>query len=189
VNLLIDPYISFDLIGRDELNRCLRAWGHKMGPLQRPLFKAPCDYVLRLRGEPLAVVASDTLIRPTCELTRGTAFEMSRMCSAPGHRGISSLMMRMWRAFAYPQIVRAWGAPWVISYQDAVGHTGNLYRYDGWLLIGYSVSGKDPRALPGTTAVRRKKIWAWNADPAAMAGRAKIEVKRPAWARAEKKAA
>jgi hypothetical protein len=184
MRLLIDPYISFDLVGREELNACLEAWGHKMGPLNRPEYTKPIDYVLRERGEPLAVIAADTLIRETCDFTRREAFELSRMCAHPERRGVSSLMMRLWRAFGYPQIIRAWGAPWVISYQDAVAHTGNLYRYDGWLRLGYSTSGIDPRALPGTASVRRKVIWGWNSDAAAMARRRAAEIKKPKWAEA-----
>lgn len=185
--LLVDPFVSFDTIDRDELNRCLVAWDHKMGPLNRPEYTAPIDFVLREHGEPLAIVAADTLIRATCGLTRGDAFEVSRICSSPQRRGISSLMMRLWRTFGYPQIARAWGTPWAISYQDAARHTGNLYRYDGWLIYGYSTSGSDPRALPGTASVRRKVIWGWNADTAAMSARKTVEIKKPTWA--ERKAA
>lgn len=183
MGLLIDPLISFDRIDREEMNGLLVAWDHQMGPIMRPEFTSPIDFVLRESGRPIAVIAADTLIRETCSLTRQQAFEMSRMCSAPGRRGVSSMAMRMWRAFAYPLIAEAWGTPWVISYQDAARHTGNLYRYDGWLIAGYSVSGSDDRALPGTAKVRRKKIWAWNSDVAAMRARAASDIKVPAWAR------
>jgi hypothetical protein len=182
MGLLIDPFISFDLIDREEMNECLVAWDHKMGPLNRPEFTPPIDYVLRENGKPVAVIAADTLIRETLGFTRNDAFEMSRMCASPDRRGASSLMMRMWRAFAYPLIVRAWKSPWVISYQDAVQHTGNLYRYDSWLKLGYSTSGTDPRALPGTASVRKKIIWGWNADPKAMGARRAAPAKKPAWA-------
>jgi hypothetical protein len=180
--LLIDPFVSLDLIDREEMNRCLVAWDHKMGPLNRPEYTAPIDYALWQNGKPIAIVAADTLIRDTCGFTRADAFEMSRMCAAPGHRGLSSLMMRLWRAFAYPEIVRVWGSPWVISYQDAVRHSGNLYRYDGWLKLAYTTSGTDPRALPGTASVRHKVVWGWSADAAAMSSRRALEIKKPKWA-------
>lgn len=179
---LIDPLFVFDRIDREELNDCLVRWDHKMGPIQRPEYTPPIDFVLRENGRPLFVIAADTLIRPTCGLDRSEAFELSRMCADPARARISSLAMRMWRALAYPLIVGAWGSPWVISYQDAARHTGNLYRYDGWLVLGYSVSGSDPRALPGTAAVRRKVIWGWHGDAAAMAERRKLEIKKPKWA-------
>lgn len=180
--LLIDPFVSFDTINREEMNRYLTAWGHRMGPILRPEYRAPIDFVVRRHGEPLAVIAADTLIRTTCGLDRSCAFELSRLCADPAERGMCSLAMRFWRQFAYPVIVRAWDTPWVISYQDAASvHNGNLYRYDGWLKLGYSTSGLDPRALPGTASVRRKIIWGWNADADAMKERRAAPPKAPVW--------
>ena len=180
MGLLIDPFVSFDTIGRDEMNDCLVAWGHQMGPIERPEYRRPVDFVLRENGEPVAVMAADPLIRPTCGFTRADAFELSRLCAA--RHGLCSMAMKLWRTFAYPAIVRAWGAPWVVSYQDAARHTGTLYRFDHWLIVGYSTSGSDPRALPGTASVRRKKIWGWNADAAAMRERRQNPPEEPRWA-------
>lgn len=177
-----DPLISFDRIDRAEMNELLVAWDHQMGPINRPEYTPPIDFALREHGRPIAVIAADTLVRETCDFTRQDAFELSRLCSAPTRPGISSMAMRMWRTFAYPLIARAWGTPWVISYQDAVRHTGNLYRYDGWMIAGYSVSGTDQRALPGTAKVRRKKIWSWNADAEAMNARRELQLETPRWA-------
>lgn len=180
---VIAPFLSFDAIDRDEMNGLLTAWKHRMGPIQRPIYKRPIDFALRLHGAPVAVVAADTLIRDTCDLTRADAFELSRLCADPKHRALCSIAMRLWRQFAYPVIRDAWKAPWVISYQDnASQHGGNLYRYDGWLILGYSSSGNDPRARDATAKVRRKVIWGWNADAAAM--RARSAPERPSWARA-----
>lgn len=185
--LLIDPFISFDTIEREEMNKYLVAWEHQMGPIERPEYRRPLDFVLREHGEPVAVIASDTLIRDTCDFTRNEAFELSRLCAAPSRHGLCSMTMKLWRHFAYPVIAKAWKTPWVISYQDAARHTGTLYRFDHWLILGYSTSGTDPRARPGTTSVRRKVIWGWNADAAAMADRRAIEIKKPTWS--ERKAA
>lgn len=178
--LFPEALVSFDRIDRAEMNALLIAWDHKMGPINRPEYTPPIDFALREHGRPIAVIAADTLVRETCDFTRQDAFELSRLCSAPERRGVSSMAMRMWRAFAYPLITRAWKTPWVISYQDAVRHTGNLYRYDGWLIVGYSVSGTDTRARPDTARASRKKIWAWNSDAAAM--RERPEVVAPRWA-------
>lgn len=180
--LLFDPLLSFDRIAREEMNELLSAWGHQMGPINRPEYTPPIDFALREHGRPIAVIAADTLIKSTCGFTRDDAFEISRMCAAPGRCGVSSLTMRLWRSVAYPLIVRAWKAPWVISYQDAVRHTGNLYRYDGWLIVGYSVSGTDTRARPDTARASRKKIWGWNGDAAAMQARREAPPAAPRWA-------
>ena len=178
--LLIDPFVSFDTINRDELNDCLVTWGHKMGPIMRPEYRKPVDFGIRHHGELVAVVACDSLIRDTCGLTRDDAFELSRLCAA--RPGICRAAIRLWREFAYPEIARAWGAPWGISYQDAIQHSGNLYRFDGWVRLGFTTSGIDPRALPGTAPVRKKVVWGWNADPEAMEARRSASLKVPAWA-------
>jgi hypothetical protein len=182
--LLVDPFLSFDTISRDEMNRCLEAWAHRMGAIRRPEYRAPIDFVLRHHGKPLVVVGCDTLIRDNiaAQFDRSCAFELSRLCSDPEHYGLCSLAMRLWRAFAYPVIVRSWGTPWAISYQDAASaKNGNLYRFDGWVKLGYSNSGVDPRARPGTASVRQKVIWGWSADSAAMQERRKNPPKEPSW--------
>ena len=178
--LFNDPFVSFDRIERDELNECLVRWKHRMGPLARPEFARPFDFALRRHGRPVAVIASDTLIRPTCELDRTQAFELSRLCGP--ERGMCADAMWMWRHFAYPVISRTWQTPWVISYQDAAQHKGFLYRYDNWVVLGYSSSGRDPRAAPDTASVRRKVIWGWNADAGAMAERRASPPPKPRWA-------
>lgn len=183
--MLIPPLVSFDTIPRVEMNELLVAWGHQMGPIQRPEYRRPVDFVLREQGRPIAVISADTLIRETCGFKRTDAFELSRLCADPARHGICSMAMKLWRTFAYPLIVRTWGTPWVISYQDAARHKGTLYRYDHWLIVGYSTSGSDPRALPGTASVRRKKIWGWNADAAAMAEHRRNPPQEPAWAARE----
>lgn len=177
--LFDDPFVSFDRIERDEMNDCLVRWGHRMGPINWPEYTKPIDFALRRHGRPVAVIAADTLIRDTCDLTRANAFELSRLCG-PDH-GMCADAMWMWRHFAYPLIAQTWGTPWVISYQDASRHKGFLYRYDNWLVVGYSVSGRDPRAAPGTAAVSRKVIWGWSADAAAMAERRANPPVKPAW--------
>jgi hypothetical protein len=174
--LLIDPLASFDLIDREEANECLERWGHKMGPLNRPLFRAPIDYGLRQKGELLAVACSDTLIRPTCDFTRHDAFELSRLCAAAPR--LNRLMLRLWTEIGYPEIVRTWGTRWAISYQDATQHTGNLYRFDGWARLRYTTGGADPRALETTKSARRRWIWAWHSSAAQRSARLAHEAKR-----------
>ena len=180
MTLLIGPLASFDLIGREEANECLERWGHKMGPLNRPLFRAPIDYGLREKGELIAVACSDTLIRETCGLDRQTGFELSRLCAAAPR--LSRVMLRLWTEIGYPEICRAWGPKWAISYQDATQHKGDLYRFDGWVRLGYSSGGADPRAGAGTVNARRRVIWGWNGSQRAMAAKRAAEPVAPRWA-------
>ena len=178
--LLIDPLVSLDLIERPVLNAMLVEWHHQHGPIERPIFKSPVDVGLRHQGRLVAVIACDTLIRTTQGFSRSQACEVSRVCAAAP--GMCSSALRLWRHFVYPTIVAAWGTPWVISYQDATRHEGNLYRRDGWALIGCSRGGADSRAVAGTVRVRRRLIWAWNADKVALAERRRLAaVERPSW--------
>src|SRR5262245_3710714 len=122
----IAPFVSFEPVGAIEMNEYLTAWGHKMGPLERPVGNG-FAHALRHEGKPVAVIATSELIAPeVCGLTRLEALEVSRVCAS--RRDLCRVVLRLWREFVFPQLDR----PWAISYQDAVLHNGNLYRFDGW---------------------------------------------------------
>lgn len=173
---LIDPLGSFDLIDREEANEHLERWGHRHGPNNRPMFRAPIDFGLREKGELIAVATSDTLIRSTCEFTRRDAFELSRLCAAAPR--LSRLMLRLWTEIGYPEIVREWGTKWAISYQDAIQHTGNLYRFDGWVRLRETSGGADPRALETTKNARKRVIWGWHSSGVQREARKEYEARR-----------
>ena len=164
---LLDPLVSFDAISIDELNRCLVLWGHKMGPWERPDFGNARFHGLRHNGELIAVAAADQLIpEAVCGLSRSEAIELGRVCASRPH--LNRVLLRLWREFVFPAICRERGCTWAISYQDAVLHSGDLYRFDGWQQLGKSNSGTDQRS--GRKG-RRKIIWGWQLReslPAAM---------------------
>jgi antitoxin VapB len=158
--ILVDPLISFDCIDLAELNRCLIEWDHKMGPWERPNFGSQSFHGLRHNGELVAVTAAARLIgEQTAGLSREQAFELGRVCAIRPH--LCRPVLRLWREFAFPAICRAHSWTWAISYQDADLHTGNLYRFDGWLKLGTSSSGTDQRS--GKRG-RKKIIWGWCDD-------------------------
>jgi len=154
------PLVSFDTIDLGDLNQCLTAWEHKMGPLNRP-GQEPWAWGLHHNGQLVAVTAASRLpAERVAGWTRDEAFELSRVCAAEPDWCRAAL--RLWRKTVFPAICRAYGHRWVVSYQDAALHTGNLYRMDGWLRVAYSHSGTDRRS--GRSG-RDKWIWAWNDDP------------------------
>lgn len=166
--LLFPPLVSFDSVTLAELNRCLVAWGHKMGPWERPNYGTARFHGLRHDGELVAVTAADSLIKPTCAgLYRTEAFELGRVCAIREH--LNRAALRIWREFVFPALCQERGFAWVVSYQDAVLHSGDLYRFDGWVRLGVSRSGTDKRR--GKRG-RSKVIWGWHADPAVRAERA-----------------
>jgi len=157
--MLVPPVVSLDRIERHELNDCLTAWQHKMGAWTRPFEQVEWLHGLRHNGELVAVTAAAQLMRERCGgFDRSQAFELGRVCAARPH--INRAMVRLWREFVFPAICAAHGYCAVISYQDAVMHRGDLYRFDGWTLVGASRSGTDARS--GRKG-RSKKIWAWGA--------------------------
>lgn len=151
--------VIFEPITRDELNAHLVLWGHRMGEVRRPT--RGWSHGLRYKGRLLAVVSADTLIRERVGgLTRFDAIELSRLCAA--RSDLCRVALRLWRSFVFPAIAAARGCRWAISYQDAALHSGNLYRFDGWVPLGRSRSGTDSRSgRPG----RRKVIWGWCDNP------------------------
>lgn len=159
--MLVAPIASLEAIDRGELNRRLVQWDHRMGPWERPsyreVFHALCHH-----GEPIAVTAAGDLIRETCAgLDRSQAFELGRLCAA--RPDLCRAMLRLWRELIFPSLCRAHGWSWVVSYQDAAMHSGNLYRFDGWTKLGESRSGTDARS--GRKG-RSKVIWGWQAREA-----------------------
>lgn len=177
---LLNPLITFDTVDSDELNRCLSAWKHKMGPLHRPRYGIHGGaHGLRHEGQLVAVVATERMIaKETCGLTRHHAFELARVCAQ--RPGLCRVAVRLWREFVFPAFAPAGGWTWAISYQDAVQHSGDLYRMDGWVRLGETSSGTDQRARDGTRKGRRKVVWGWSADPEAMSAARIADAQRTA---------
>lgn len=156
---LVAPLASFEPIPVDQLNTCLLIWDHKMGPLRRPYGQFDRAYGLFHDGRIVGVVSTSALVRETAAgLTRAQCCELSRLCAS--RPDLCRVVLRLWREFVFPTL----GKPWAISYQDASAHSGNLYRFDGWVRLGASRSGTDTRS--GRRG-RSKVIWGWSADPAA----------------------
>jgi antitoxin VapB len=160
------PLVSFDVIDGDELNQFLVDHQHKMGPLHRPRYgHRGCAHGLRHEGQLVAVVATEPMTAAsTCGLHREDAFELARLDR--DRPGLCRVALRMWREFVFPAFAQAGGWKWAISYQDAALHSGETYRNDGWVRIGKTSSGTDPRARGGTRRGRNKVVWGWHPDPA-----------------------
>lgn len=114
------------------------------------------------------MAATDRLIRErVAGFSREEAVELSRLCTA--RPDLSRVVLRLWRAFVLPMVTASHGCNWAVSYQDAGIHTGNIYRFDGWVVVGHSRSGRDPRT--GRKG-RSKVIWGWCEHDAERSSRA-----------------
>lgn len=161
--LLLPPIAHVEAISLTEMNCALVEWNHKMGPWRRPEFMRPSFHGLFEHGKLIAVTAADQLITASVaggELTRRDAFELGRVCAV--RPDLCRAMVRLWRELVFPAMCRAHGYSWAISYQDAHLHTGDLYRFDGWVRLARSRSGTDARSgMKG----RDKWVWGWHTDP------------------------
>jgi len=148
---------TFEQVDLSEANKYLKKWNHKMGVLKRGNQSAIC-HILFNEGRPVGVTTASHLIRANVGgglkmLTRENTVELSRLCASK--KNICRVALRMWREFVYPSL----GFDFAVSYQDAILHNGNTYKFDGWKKLGFSHSGTDKRT--GRKG-RDKWIWVWN---------------------------
>lgn len=163
--MLVSPLASIDSIDRDTLNECLVAWGHRMGPYTRPKFAIEAHHALFQDGVPVAVAAAGETAREVVGQTgirRDQCVELIRLCAVRPH--LCRPMLRLWREIVLPSLLLAHRRQLAVSYQDEALHSGDLYRFDGWVEIGKGGGG-------GTDARtdrqgRKMKIWAWPPEAA-----------------------
>lgn len=161
--MLIAPILHCAQIEPDEADRALIAWGHKMGPCRRPIGTLRAHGMFA-HGKLCALTVTADLIAETCAgFRRDQAIELARLCAE--RRDLCRPMLRLWREFIFP----AFCVPWAVSYQDEKLHTGNVYRFDGWVQLHQRArSGTDARGhsttIGGKRVGRTKTIWGWHPD-------------------------
>lgn len=155
--MLIAPISHLEAIEIGDANRLLELWGHKMGACRRPNADL-WAHALYAHGNPIAVTVTAALVNKTCAgLTRNQAVELARLCA--DRPNINRVMLRLWRELVFPALSAQRGWTWAVSYQDERLHSGNTYRFDGWVkLREHSRSGIDQRS--GRKG-RTKTIWGW----------------------------
>jgi antitoxin VapB len=155
--MIIAPIQHLAQIELAEANRALADWSHQMGPCNRPT-NAIWAHGMFEHGNLVAVTVTSSLIRETAAgFTRDEAIELARLCAE--RPGLCRIMLRLWQEMVMP----AYGTPWAVSYQDETLHSGAIYRFNGWVIVGRSRSGTDARS--GRKG-RNKTIWGWHGDDA-----------------------
>ena len=138
-----------------------------MGEFHRP-FDA-CAHGLFHWNELVAVTITAPIIGPRCAgLDRSEALELARLCAV--RPGLCRVVLRMWKEFVFPLLSERQGQRWAVSYQDTGSHTGNTYRFDGWVKIGVSLSKGAVDKRSGRIG-RDKIIWGWCEDQSERAAR------------------
>lgn len=161
---MIPTLVHVAQIENRDADRALVAWDHKMGPCNCPMGIIRA-HGLFAHGKLCAVAVTADLVAATCAgLSRDEAIEIARLCAI--RPDLCRVMLRLWREFVFP----AFGKPWAVSYQDENLHTGNTYRFDGWVKMQeHARSGTDKRS--GRVG-RVKTVWGWNVDKSARLTRA-----------------
>ncbi len=170
---LIAPILHIEPIDRGDLNRLLVLWGHRMGPYTRPTYAFEAHVAMFEHGEPVAVAAAGETAREVVGRTgiaRSECVELVRLCAA--RRDLCRPMLRLWRETVFTGIAKLNRRSIAVSYQDEALHNGDLYRFDGWLLLGKGGGGGVDKRTG--RAGRKMKIWGWAAtaeDRAQLRGR------------------
>jgi antitoxin VapB len=156
--MLFAPIAHIEAIDRAELNRLLVAWGHRMGPVQRPKYTIEANHALFQNGAPVAVTAAGETVREVVGQTgirREECVELVRLCAA--RRDLCRPMLRLWREMIFPALSAYHHRR--IAVRTKALHSGDLYRFDGWVMLGKGGGGGHDRRTgrPG----RRTKIWGW----------------------------
>jgi hypothetical protein len=160
------PLVSFDLIDDALANEKLVAWGHWLEGCERPFGRQ--SFGLYVESELLSVAVSASTVNGTCgPYQRQECVELARLCSAPEHRDLTRPALRLWRKVGPAAWARAyWPVRGCVSYQNAVRHTGDIYRHDGWIRVKFARGGKSG---PNSTWTRSKEydpkwLWVWPLD-------------------------
>lgn len=162
---LLAPIAHLESVDRATANRLLVEWDHKMGPIRRPDFTIDAHHALFHHGEPVALASCGETVREVVGKTgirRDQVVELVRLCAA--RRDLCRVMLRLWREMVFPDVARVHGRTLAVSYQDRALHTGDTYRFDGWLAIGKG-GGGGPDSRTGAKG-RKMTIWAWPPEAA-----------------------
>lgn len=168
--LLHAPAVGLVPLDEDEANDRLVAWEHDLGPCGRPFGIDP--WGLELDGRLISVAVGASIVskhvrdREGRVLRCGEVVELARLCSSPGHRWATRVMLRLWREVAAPRWPY-WPVVAAVSYSQNAKHPGNVYRLDGWEKVredaGFSGGGgawSRPRYASDATH-GAKTLWLW----------------------------
>jgi hypothetical protein len=162
---LTDGFVPCSL---DEANRLLVAFGHKLGPVNRPFRSEPWLFLVDSRPVSVAVSASIVSRHVSNDegkvlYRRGEVVELARQASSV--RWANRLMLRWWREVGALRW-ECWPVKAAVLYHHTELHNGDLYRFDGWRRVrsGCGSSGggtwSSPRSADDASH-GPKDLWLW----------------------------
>lgn len=151
-----------------EANSYLDAWGHQLGPCNRPFHQEA--FALFVLDRPVSVAISASIVNGpvgpsdrSVQYQRNEVVELARQASC--ERWANRVMLRLWREVCAP-LWPCWPVKAAVSYSHNGMHTGDLYRFDGWERwradAGSTGGGTWGRKRSNTEAVYgTKTLWGW----------------------------
>lgn len=153
------PLIAFDVIPNGAADELLRRWGHYLGSCDRPF--GIQSFGLSLAGGIVAVAVSASTVVDGCGgFPRTECIELARLCSAPDHRDLTRVALRLWRKVAADSWPH-WTARGYVSYADATRHAGDIYRFDGWRKHA-DVKGGKKNSHGREVVINPKSVWVYD---------------------------
>lgn len=160
------PPVGLEFISIEQANELLVAWGHYLGPCNRPFGMQA--FALHLHGQPVSISISASAVSGHIpvgdrEYQRGEIVELARLCSC--EPWATRVMLRLWREVG-AKLWPYWPVTAAIAYSQNSRHEGDIYRFDGWERVrdncGSSGGGAWSRKRYSTDAARGKKtLWLW----------------------------
>jgi hypothetical protein len=151
---------SFGLCEHDEASDALTRWKHFLGPCDRPF--GMISYGLWWESDLVGVAISASTVNGACGgYERKEVVELARLCCHPQYRDLSRVILRLWRKAAFTDWEKYWPVTAYVSYANAIRHTGNLYRFDGWTKIADVRGGTAGGNRAGTKTYEPKSVWTY----------------------------
>ena len=175
------PLAAFDVIEEAVGDRLLVEWGHWLEGCNRPFGKHYFGLSVLGVGLVSVAVSASTVNAKCAGWARGEVVELARCASAPPHRWATRVCLRLWREIAPGCWSRDyWPVKAAVSYQNAIRHSGNLYRFDGWRKVKDVAGGVAGGNWSRGKRYDPKAVWEWVIDP---------KTRRERWDAAAKEAA
>ena len=131
MRLIECPIAGVNKIEVGRANELLCRWGHKLGPINRPFLMEA--FALEVEGEPVAVAVSASIVHgPVAGYVTQEVVELARL--AASNSWANRVMLRLWREVCAPRYA-AWTPKAAVSYSHNTLHSGDLYRFDGWVKV------------------------------------------------------
>jgi hypothetical protein len=162
------PLISWEIIPDWQANHALVMWEHWLGACRRPFGRQ--SFGLFLEGQLVAVAVSCSTVNGRCAgMDRKEVVELARLCAHPDHTDMTRVALRLWRKVAPLAWSREyWPVKALVSYSNALRHTGDIYRFDGWKKWGETRGGEKTDSRTGDRVqCESKKVWTYVLIPEA----------------------